>query len=134
MCGILADPHTTESEGTCYSMQFVYSGGFVGVCEKDQLDQIRLQMGLSDEKFDYPVEAGASFIGPEVILCCSTKGLGALSQSLHTCIRKHVCRGEWRDKTRPGLLNSWEAFYFTFTGEDLIRYLLQGADIDLCPG
>ncbi|MBR1628408.1 MAG: alpha-galactosidase, partial [Lachnospiraceae bacterium] len=36
---VLCEKNTTEQSGLCYSMQFVYSGGFLGLCEKDGLDQ-----------------------------------------------------------------------------------------------
>ena len=48
---ILLDRDTTETEGNCWSMQLVYSGGFRAVAELDQYGQTRMQMGLADEKF-----------------------------------------------------------------------------------
>ena len=51
----------------------------------------------------------------------SHKGFSALSQSLHQCIRRHVCRGPWKDKVRPVLVNSWEAAYFHFNGETIYQ-------------
>ena len=128
---LLCEKNTTESAGLCYSMQFVYSGGFTGLCEKDGYDQTRWQLGLMDEKFSYPLLKGESFAAPEVILSCSTSGLSSLSQQLHECIKKHVCRGKWRDIERPVLLNSWEAFYFSFTGEDLLGLADQAAELGM---
>ena len=128
---LVCEKDTNEHAGVCYSMQFVYSGGFLGLCERDGYDQTRWQMGLMDEKFSYPLEPGEEFAAPEVILSCSTNGFAALSQNLHDCIRKHVCRGEWRDVVRPVLLNSWEAFYFSFTGEDLLGLADQAAELGM---
>ena len=101
---ILAGKDTTETAGSCYSMQFVYSGGFSASAGMDQYDQTRMQMGLMTEKFSYPLAPGEVFTAPEVIMSYSAQGLGTLSNNLQECIRKHVCRGKWRDKVRPVLL------------------------------
>ncbi len=128
---VLCESGATERSGCCYSMQFVYSGGFYGLCEKDGYDQTRLQLGLMDEKFSYPLAPGESFIAPEVILSCSPDGIDGLSYNLHRCIRRHVCRGKWKEITRPVLLNSWEAFYFNFTGDDLLGLADQAAELGI---
>lgn len=128
---LLCGKDTNETSGICYSLQFVYSGGFIGLCEKDGYDQTRIQLGLMDEKFSYPLSKGESFTAPEVILSCSVNGFSQLSNNLHECIRKHVCRGYWRDKIRPVLLNSWEAYYFSFTGNDLLSLADQAAELGM---
>ena len=117
---ILADHETTETAGRCWAMLFVWSGGFLAEAEKDQFDQTRLQMGLAQEQFSCPLAPGETLTGPEVVLCFSGEGLERLSHRLHRCIRRHVCRGKYRDIRRPVLLNSWEASYFAFTGESLL--------------
>ena len=118
---ILLDRDTTETEGNCWSMQLVYSGGFRAVAELDQYGQTRMQMGLADEKFSYPLKPGESLTAPEVIMSFSGAGLGPLSHHLHQCIRRHVCRGRHRDRIRPVLINSWEACFFDFTGDMLVE-------------
>lgn len=128
---ILADTNATENQGNCYAMSFVYSGGFKGEVEKDQYFQTRMLMGLQDEMFRYPLEAGETFCAPEVILTYSGSGLNHLSQNLHRCIRNHVCRGKYRDVVRPVLLNSWEASYFDFTGDSICRLARQAADLGI---
>ena len=117
---ILAEKETTETAGGCYAMQFVYSGGFSGNAGKDQYDQTRMQRGLMQEKFSYPLAPGEEFTAPEVIMSFSGTGLETLSHNLQDCIRKHVCRGKWRDQVRPVLLNSWEAYYMDFDGADIL--------------
>ena len=125
---ILADRSANEDAGDCWSMAFVYSGGFKAECEKDQYDQTRLQMGLMDEKFRYPLQSGQEFICPEVIMTYSAEGFARLSHNMHDCIRRHVCRGKFRDAVRPVLINSWEASYFNFTGELLFELAMQAKE------
>ena len=123
---LLVDHMATEDYGHCYGMSFVYSGGFKGEIEKDQYNNIRMQLGLHDELLAYPLEGGQEFWTPEVVMSYSAKGMARLSQNFQRCARRHICRGKWRDIPRPVLLNSWEACYFDFDGDKLIE-LARGA-------
>ncbi len=128
---ILAERETTEDAGSCYAMSFIYSGSFKGEAERDQYNQTRVLLGLSDSLFSYPLEAGEEFWLPEVALTYSSKGLAELSQNLHRCFRTHLCRGKYRDLARPILLNSWEASYFDFNGEFIYQLAKQAADLGI---
>lgn len=125
---ILAEQTASDNAGSCYGMSLMYSGNFKGEAEQDQYQQTRVLLGLQDEQFSYPVEPGDSFIAPEVILTYSSEGLNRLSQNLHTCIRKHVCRGKYKEEVRPILVNSWEAAYFDFTGETIYDLAVQAKE------
>ncbi len=118
---VLCDHTATESTGRAWGMNFVYSGGFEAQVTGEQFDQTRFQMGLSDDRFSYPLEPGEELVAPEVIMTYSDAGIERVSQNFHRCIRTRVCRGMWRDTPRPVLINSWEAFYFDFTGESLVK-------------
>lgn len=126
---IVAAQETTEDAGSCYAMSLLYSGNFKGEAERDQFDQTRVLLGLSDELFSYPLASGGTFYVPEVILSYSACGLSTLSHNLHRCLRTHVCRGKYRDLVRPILLNSWEASYFEFNGESIYQLAKQAADL-----
>lgn len=125
---ILAEQTASENAGSCYGMSLMYSGNFKGEAEQDQYQQTRVLLGLQDEQFFYPLEPGDSFLAPEVILTYSSEGLNRLSQNLHTCIRKHVCRGKYKEEVRPILVNSWEAAYFDFTGETIYDLAVQAKE------
>ena len=112
-------------------MELVYSGGFMGMAGLDQFGQTRMQIGLSDHMFHYPVESGASFTAPETILSFSGEGLSGLSRQLHDCIRSHVVRGYWRDRVRPVLLNSWEGCYLTFDVEKILNLAREAKGLNL---
>lgn len=126
---LLAEQGTTEEHGACYAMSFVYSGGFQGEAERDQFNQTRMMLGLCEEQFSYPLAPGSVFHAPEVIMTYSQKGLGQLSHNLHKCIRRHVCRGHYRDVVRPILVNSWEASYFNFSGQTILDLAREAADL-----
>ena len=118
---IIADHSATEDFGRCWAMQFVYSGGFKAEAEVDQYKQTRVQMGLSDEKFSYPLDPGQALTAPEVIMSYTGSGLTKLTHNLHKCINRHICRGKYKDAARPVVFNSWEASFFDFSGKSLIR-------------
>ena len=128
---ILAQKNANEDSGSCYGMLFVYSGNFLAEVEKDQYNQTRIQMGLSDELFSYPLAAGEEFVAPEVILSYTNKGLSTLSQQYHKCILNHVCRGKYVHMNRPVLINSWEAAYFDFTGDTIVDLAKQAKELGI---
>lgn len=128
---VIAEKNTTEDSGSCYGMLFVYSGNFMCEAEKDQYNQTRVIMGLQSELFHYTLEKGESFVVPETILCYSENGLGELSRRYHRCIMNHICRGKYVDQVRPVLINSWEAAYFDFTGETIVKLAKDAAALGI---
>lgn len=128
---VIAEQGTTEDAGKCYGMVFVYSGNFMCEAENDQYGQTRVLMGLQSDFFHYPLEQGQELIIPETILCYSGQGFGKLSARYHRCIREHICRGRYRDQIRPILLNSWEAAYFDFDGDMIVRLAAEAAELGI---
>ena len=128
---ILADEETTEDYGACYGMAFLYSGNFSFEAEKDQHDQTRIQMGLADEMFDYPLAPGEEFYSPETALAYTSDGFAALSHIYHDLVREHICRGKYKNAARPVLINNWEATYLDFTGDKIIGIARQAAELGL---
>jgi len=59
----------------------------------------------------------------------SGTGLNGMSAAFHPFIRERICRGEWRDKERPILINNWEATYFWFTEEKILSIAQRGAEM-----
>ncbi len=128
---ILAEKGCTEENGLCYGVSLVWSGNFLIQAEQDPYSQTRLQAGLSDEMFCYPVQGGGSFHTPEAILSCSDNGLTELSHHFHAFIRDHICRGKYQKIRRPILVNNWEATYFDFTGDKLVEIAEEAASLGL---
>lgn len=128
---ILCGHDCTETSGFCIGAALMYSGGFQAQIEVDQLGQVRLLLGIDPETFTWTLEPQARFCTPEVILSCSTEGLGRLSQQFHSVIREHVCRGRFQMSARPVLINNWEATYFDFDGEKLLHIARQAAQLGI---
>ena len=121
----------TETAGETYGFSMVYSGNFCIETEVDCHDHLRVNAGLSDRSFRWPLAPGESFDTPEAVLVYSNRGLGGMSQAYHQLYAKRVSRGYWRDRPRPVLLNTWEGLYFDFNHEKLIRLAKSAADIGI---
>lgn len=128
---MIAEEAATEDYGRCYGMVFVYSGNFLCEAEKDQYGQTRIMMGLHDDLFHYPLEQGETLTIPETILGYSGEGFGELSRKYHRCIREHLCRGICDGQSGPVLLNSWEAAYFNFSGETILKLAGEAANLGM---
>ncbi len=126
---ILAEKETTEDFGACYGISMLYSGNFKCEVEKDQFGQTRMQMGLLDEMFEYPLESGKTFYTPEVAMAYSEDGLTSLSHIYHKLIRYHICRGKYKTARRPVLINNWEATYMDFNGDKIVEIAKQAAEL-----
>lgn len=125
---MLARPGTTETAGEAYGMNLLYSGGHRTVAQPGAGGRLRWQGGLQPEGFSFTLAPGERFAAPQAVLCYSDEGYGALSRRLHAFTRRHIVRGTWRDKPRPVLLNSWEACYFKFDENQLLRLAKAGAE------
>ncbi len=117
----LARPNATEDEGEVYGFSLCYSGNFIAQAEVNTYDVVRINMGINPFGFNWKLEAGEEFQTPEVISVYSAKGFGEMSRCYHKFYRKHLCRGVWRDKERPVLINNWEATYFDFNEEKILN-------------
>lgn len=128
---IVAKKDTNENMGECLGFSLVYSGGFHVQAETDQIDQVRLVMGMDDSDFLWTLYPGEKFTAPEVCMTYSGSGLGGLSRSIHDGFYRHLIRSPWKDKRRPVLVNNWEATYFSFDGKVLLDIAREAAKMDL---
>ena len=128
---ILCSHDATEDSGECVGLSLLYSGNFLLECEHDQLNQTRLTLGLHPQAFRWLLEDGDSFTTPVVSMVYSGQGLSVLSQRQHTMIRHNVCRGEYKLKHRPVLINNWEGTYFDFDEEKLYQIAKNASKIGI---
>ncbi|HEY5560495.1 MAG TPA: alpha-galactosidase [Clostridiaceae bacterium] len=115
----LMSKDATEVHGEVYGFNLVYSGNFLAQVEVDQLNTTRVSLGINPFNFTWLLKAGESFQTPEVVMVYSAEGLGEMSRTYHRLYRTRLCRGIYRDKVRPILVNNWEATYFNFNAEKI---------------
>ena len=126
---VIAGKDANEDAGDCYGISFLYSGSFNCEVEKDQTDQVRLNMGVQDEMFEYVIYPESEFVAPEVVMVYSPDGFADMSHKMHDVVRYNICRGEYKTKRRPILINSWEAVYFDFNGDDIVNIAKQASEL-----
>ena len=107
--------------GEVMGFSLVYSGNFLAQVPGGHLQRTRVTMGINPEWFDWRLEPGESFQTPEAVIVFSKDGLNGMSNTFHKLYRTRLARGVWRDRTRPILINNWEATYFDFNEEKLVK-------------
>lgn len=99
----------------------LYSGSFLAGVEVDNYHVSRVQIGIHPDCFEWTLQQGESFETPEAVYVYSEDGLNGMSQAFHTLFNRHLVRGKYRMKERPILINNWEATYFDFDEEKIVR-------------
>lgn len=120
---------TTEFSGECFGVNLVYSGDFRVLADENAYGSTRLVTGLNPRTFCWKLSPGEAFQTPEALCAYSTEGLNGMSQAFHRFLRSRVCRGFWRDRERPILINNWEATYFDFDHEKLMSIARTAAQV-----
>lgn len=127
----LVSHDTTEDFGSAYGFALCYSGNFSAKVEVDTFDQTRVIMGINPEDFKWKLFPGEEFTAPEAIMVYSGTGIGGMSRQMHKIIRKHICRGKYKNIRRPILINNWEATYFNFDTEKLLKIAKAAAPLGI---
>lgn len=88
-------------------------------------------MGINPFDFSWKLRPNEVFQAPEVVMTYSNQGLGEMSRTFHDLYRNHLCRGSYRDKERPILINNWEATYFHFNAEKIEAIAKVGKELGM---
>ena len=128
---ILCDRNADEDYGNCYGFCLAYSGNFVAAAQKDQKNQVRVQMGINPNGFSYLLKQDEELMTPQVIMSFSANGFTTLSQQYHDILRENMCRGKYKHEKRPVLINNWEATYFEFNREKLLNIAKQASELGI---
>lgn len=125
---MLSRKDTTQDWGECYGFNLIYSGNHYEAVEVSGMGKTRFVSGINPQSFSFLLEAGESFEAPEAVMSFSHKGFNGMSTSMHHFVRGHIVRGEWKNKLRPVLLNSWEANYFDIDERKLLNLAKAGKE------
>lgn len=121
----------TEESGEVYGFSLVYSSNFKAEVEVDCMDSTRVIMGINPSDFKWRLEPGETFTAPEVVMVYSDGGVGGMSRTFHKLYRYNLCRGEWKTKKRPIIVNNWEGTYFNFDDDKLVAIAKDAADLGI---
>ncbi|SJZ98134.1 alpha-galactosidase [Pilibacter termitis] len=127
----LATPETTENQGRAYGFSLIYSGNFLAQIQLDTYDIARIQLGINPFQFSWELAGNASFTTPEAVMVYSENGLNGMSQTFHNFYKEHLINQKWVHKTRPVLINNWEATYFDFDEEKILTIASKAKDLGI---
>lgn len=126
---MLSKDGCNEDVGECYGFNLIYSGNHYEAVEVSSFGKTRIVTGINPQSFCFVLVAGECFEAPEAVMSYSNVGFNGLSQHMHAFIREHIVRGEWKNKPRPVLLNSWEASYFDINERKLLSLAKAGKEV-----
>lgn len=116
-----------EMYGEVYGFSLVYSGSFIADIQGDSCGSTRVTMGINNSNFCWNLKAGSSLQTPETVLVYSDNGISKMSNIYHKLYRQRLCRGKWRDLTRPIVINNWEGTTFHFDEKVILDIAENGA-------
>lgn len=128
---ILCQHEATEDAGEALALQLVYSGNFQAWVQQNQLNEVRLGIGLNDENFSWKLEPGQAFMTPVALVTYSSRGLTGLSQESQAFVQDHIIPAGFAHKERPILINNWEATYFDFKKDKLLELADQAKQVGI---
>lgn len=117
----------TETSGEVLAGTLAWSGNFRFTFEVDNLGGLRVLSGISPYASQYRVEKGKSFKTPEFIFTLSYEGTGRASRDMHDWARKYRIKDGMGD--RMTLLNNWEATYFDFNEDKLVKLIADAKEL-----
>ncbi|BCZ48699.1 alpha-galactosidase [Clostridium gelidum] len=127
----LARKGSNEQNGDVYGFSLVYSGNFLAGVEVDMYSKSRAQIGINPFNFKWLLEKGEKFQTPEAVLVYSPNGLTGMSHIYNNLYAKRLCRGKYRDKARPILINNWEATYFDFNETNIKEIAKEASNLGI---
>ena len=128
---IVAQRDANESRGRCWGMMLMYSGNFSIRAERDQLNQVRVVMGIHHGTFSWKLKPGETFCTPQALFSMSDHGFGRLSHNFHNLINHHIIEPQFRNSPRNILINNWEATYFDFDGEKILDIARKASNLGI---
>ena len=126
---MLHRPDASEDIGAVYGFNLIYSGNHYASAEVSAFFKTRVVQGVNPFGFRWLLEEGESLETPEAVMTYTELGFGGQTRNMHRFVREHILRGEWAQKERPILLNSWEASYFNISEGSLVSLAKAGKDL-----
>lgn len=117
---LLSEPGATETSGSVYGFNLVYSGNHYAGVQRSLQGLNRVVQGISPANFYKELLPGESFESPEAVLAWSGAGFGGLSGRMHDFVNRHIVPKAWQFRPRPILYNDWEGCMFDFNQRRLL--------------
>ena len=116
-----------ENAGDVLVGTLAYTGNFQFTFEVDQNNGLRILSGINPYASQYTLAKGETFRTPEFIFTLSNTGKGQAMRNLHDWARNYQVKDG--NKTRMTLLNNWEATYFDFDENMLVKLIGEAKEL-----
>lgn len=123
---LLKENNATNSHGSVYGFNLIYSGNHQELVEHSSFDKVRIQLGINPFCFEYHLRPNETFETPYAIMTYSDKGINGMSQNMHDFIRQRVLKINHKNQYPSILINNWEATYMNFT-QSKIKAIINSA-------
>jgi len=125
----IVSPETTEFKGEAFGFSLIYSGNFLAELELNQDANIRINLGIHPDTFEWQLGPGQRFDTPEAVMVYADDGLNGMSRRFHNFFKERIIPPQFSGKERPVLFNNWEATYFDFNETVLEELADTAADL-----
>ena len=121
------DQPAQENAGDVMVGTIGWTGNFRFTFEVDQMGSLRVIPGINPYFSAYTLKPGETFTTPEFYFTLAGNGLGEASRNFHNWARKYQVKDGEAD--RMTLLNNWEATYFDFDQNKLIKLIGEAKEL-----
>jgi len=128
---VLLKPETNEFSGEAFGYSLIYSGNFLTEIELNHDDNLRVNMGMHPDTFEWELEPGGSFYTPEAVMVYADDGLNGMSGRFHRFFQERIVPPRFAGEERPILFNNWEATYFDFDESILAELAVTAAELGI---
>ena len=115
------DGKAQENAGEVLVGTLGWTGNFRFTFEVDNGGALRLLAGINPYASEYELSRGEVFRTPDFYFTYSTEGTGKASRDFHDWARKYQVKDG--TESRMTLLNNWEATYFDFDEQKLVKLM-----------
>lgn len=126
---MLAEEGCTEDHGRVFGFNLIYSGNHYSSVEKNGRDLVRVSLGINPHLFEWELKKDEFFETPEAVMTFSNEGFNGMSHHMHLFVNEHIVRGYWKNRPRPVLFNNWEATFFDFDEDKLLKLAKTAKDL-----
>ena len=110
-----------ENDGEVLFGTIGWTGNFRFTFEVDNANQLRILSGINSYASEYTLKPGEVFRTPEFIFTYSAEGKGKASRDFQRWARNYQLKDG--NQPRMTLLNNWEATYFDFNEDKLVKIM-----------
>lgn len=101
-----------ENGKDTYLFNLVYSGPHRASISATNKGIVHIDWGINPDMFSWTLKKGEAFETPEAVMIYSVDGIDGVRDISHRFINRNIRRGNWHNRMKPLMFNTWEGSYF----------------------